>query len=95
MTEGIALPKSDNLYWWPMWVIKDYSEKNNKYIKTRKSKLNTKVLEVRQKCRVSNYIHILYDSIFVRIEPLNKYSKGVKKKFGYQSTNCIFKVELM
>ena len=37
-----------------------------------------------QKGRVSNCIHILYDSIFVKIEPLNKYSKDVKSKYGFQ-----------
>ena len=49
-------------------------------IKTRtKAKLNTEVFEVNQKVRVSNCIRILNDSIFVRFQPLNKYSKGVKK----------------
>ena len=48
-------------------------------IKTRtKTKLNTKVLEVSQKVRVLNCIRILDDSIFVRIQPLNKYPKGEK-----------------
>ena len=33
---------------------------------------------MRQKVRESNCIRILDDSIFVRIQPLNRYSKGVK-----------------
>ena len=45
-----------------------------------KSKLKTKVFEVNQKVRVSNCIRILYDSIFVKFQPLNKYSKGIKKE---------------
>ena len=37
---------------------------------------------MRQKVRVSNCIRILVDSIFVKFQPLNKYSKGVKMKCG-------------
>ena len=48
-----------------------------------------------QEVRESNCIRILDDSIFVKIQPLNKYSKGIKRKCGYQRTNCIFKVELL
>ena len=48
-----------------------------------------------QKIRESICIRIIDDSIFVRIQPLNKYSKGVKRKCGYQRTDCIFKVELL
>ena len=33
-----------------------------------------------QKTRVSNCIRILDDTIFVEFQPLNKYSKGVKKE---------------
>ena len=41
--------------------------------KTRiKTKLNTEVFEVGQKVRVSNCIRVLYDSIFVKFQPLNK-----------------------
>ena len=65
-------------------------------IKTRKkTRINTEVFKVGQKVRESICIHILDDSIFVRIQPLNKYSKGVKRKCGYQRTDCIFKVELL
>ena len=45
-----------------------------------------------QKVRESNCIQNLDDSIFVKIQPLNKYSKGVKRKCYYQRTDCIFKV---
>ena len=65
-------------------------------IKTRKkAKINTKVFKVGQKVRESICIRILDDSIFVIIQPLNRYSKGVKRKCGYQRTDCIFKVELL
>ena len=37
-----------------------------------------------QKVRESICIRILDNSIFVRIQPLNRYSKGVKRKCGYQ-----------
>ena len=60
-----------------------------------KIKINIEVFKVRQKVRESICIHILDDSIFVRIQPLNKYSKGVKREWGYQRTDCIFKVELL
>ena len=49
---------------------------------TIKTKLNTEVFEVSQKVRVSNCIRIFDDSIFVKFQPLNKYSKDVKKKCG-------------
>ena len=61
----------------------------------KKAKINTKVIKVEQKIRESICIRIIDDSIFVRIQPLNKYSKGVKRKCGYQRTDCIFKVELL
>ena len=48
-----------------------------------------------QKVRESICIRILDDSIFVRIQSLNRYSKGVKRKCGYQRIDCIFKVELL
>ena len=35
-----------------------------------------------QDVRESICIRVLDDSIFVRIQPLNKYSKGVKRKCG-------------
>ena len=52
------------------------------------------MFKVGQKVRESICISILDASIFVWIQPLNKYSKGVKRKCGYQRTDCIFKVEL-
>ena len=45
-----------------------------------------------QKVGVSNFIHNLDDSIFVKSKPLNKFSKGVKRKCGLTRTDCIFKV---
>ena len=57
-----------------------------------KTEINTEVFKMRQKVRESICIRILDDSIFVKIQPLNKYSKGVKRKYGYQRTDCIFKV---
>ena len=41
------------------------------------------VFKVVQKVRESIFIRIIDDSIFVRIQPLNKYSKGVKSKCDY------------
>ena len=65
-------------------------------IKTRtKTKLITEVFELSQEVRVSNSIRILNDNIFVKFQPLNKYSKGIKRNVGYQRTDCIFKVELL
>ena len=61
----------------------------------KKAKINTKVIKVGQKIRESICIRIIDDSLFVRIQPLNKYSKGVKRKCGYQRTDCIFKVKLL
>ena len=60
-----------------------------------KTKINIEVFKVGQKVRESICIRILDDSIFARIQPQNKYSKGVKRKCGYQRTDCIFKVELL
>ena len=79
------------------WMMKNCSKKQKKtQLKSRtKAKLNTEVFKVNQKVRVSNCIRILNDSIFVKSQPLNKYSKGVKRKCGYQRTDCIFKVELL
>ena len=59
------------------------------------NKIKTEVFKVGQKVRVSIFIRILDDSTFVKIQPLNKYSKGVKRKCGYQRTDCIFKAELL
>ena len=42
------------------------------------TKINTEVFKVKQEVRESICIRILDDSIFVKIQPLNKYSKGVK-----------------
>ena len=42
----------------------------------KKSKIKTEVFKVVQKVRESIFIRILDDSIFVRIQPLNRYSKG-------------------
>ena len=44
-----------------------------------KTKLNTEVFDVGQKARISNYIRIINESIFVKFQSLNKYSKSVKK----------------
>ena len=83
MIEGIAYPNQticiDDQYEW--WKI---TKKNTIKTREKKAKLNTKALDVGQKGRVSNCIHILYHSIFVKIEPLNKYSKDVKSKYGFQ-----------
>ena len=43
-----------------------------------KTKLNTEVFKVGLKVRESICIHILDDSTFMKIQPLNKYSKDVK-----------------
>ena len=59
-----------------------------------KTKINKEVFKVEQKVRESICIRILDNSIFVKTQPLNKYSKDVKRKCGYQRTDCIFKVEL-
>ena len=61
----------------------------------KKTKINTEEFEVGQKVRESICIRILDDSIYVRIQPLNRYSKNIKRKCGYQKTDCIFKVELL
>ena len=42
-----------------------------------KTKINTEVFKVGQKIRESICIRILDNSIFVRIQSLNKYSKDV------------------
>ena len=60
-----------------------------------KTKINTEVFKMGQEVRKSICIRILDDSIFVKIQSLNKYSKGVKRKCGYQRTDCIFKAELL
>ena len=62
---------------------------------TIKAKLNTEVFEMGQKVRVSNCIRILDNSIFVKFQHLNKYSKGEKRNVGYQRTDCILNVELL
>ena len=75
---------------------KNWSKKQMKIqLNLEKTKINTEVIKVGQKVRESICIRILDDSIFVRIQPLNRYSKGVKRKCGYQRTDCIFKVELL
>ena len=75
---------------------KNWSKKQRKIqLNLEKTKINTEVIKVGQKVRESICISIIDDSIFVRIRPLNKYSKGVKRKCGYQRTDCIFKVELL
>ena len=81
------------------WNIKNCS-KNQWKIQLKledkkKAKINTEVSKVEQKVRESICIRILNDSIFMKIQPLNKYSKGVKMKCGYQRNDCIFKVELL
>ena len=48
-----------------------------------------------QKARVSYCIQILNDSIFVKFQPLNKYSKVVKRKCELSKTDCILNVELL
>ena len=82
MTEEIALPKWSYLNWWPIWMMKNCSKKQQQNtIKIRaKAKLNTEIFEVGQKVRVSNCIRILNDSIFVKFQPLNECSKGAKKE---------------
>ena len=58
---------------------KNYSKKHRKIqLKLEKAKINTEVFKVVQNVRESICIRILDDSIFVIIQPLNKYSKGVK-----------------
>ena len=64
-------------------------EKENTIKTTTKTKLITEVFMVGQKVRISNCICILKDSIFVKCKPLNKYSKGVKRKCGLSKTDCI------
>ena len=96
MTEGITLLKWDHLNWWPDEWLKLLKKTKENTIKSRKkTKIKTEVFKVGQKVRESIYIRILDDRIFVRIQPLNKYSKGVKRKCGYQRTDFIFKVKLM
>ena len=75
---------------------KNCSKKQRKIqLNLDKTKINTEVFKVGQKARESICIRILDDSIFVGIQPLNRYLKGVKRKCGYQRTDCIFKVELL
>ena len=69
--------------------------KENTIKSRKKTKIKTEIFKVGQKVRESVCIRILDDSIFVRIQPLNRYSKNVKRKCGYQRTDCIFKVELL
>ena len=57
-------------------LLKNAKENTVKSIK--KTKINTEVFNVGQKVRESICIRILDNSIFVRIQPLNKYSKGIK-----------------
>ena len=61
---------------------KNCSKKQRKIqLNLEKAKINTEVFKVKQKVRKSVCILILYDSIFVKIQPLIKYLKG--KKCGY------------
>ena len=69
--------------------------KENTIKSIKKTKISIEVFKVGQKVRQSICIRILDDSIFVRIQLLNTYSKGVKKKCDYQRTDYIFKVELL
>ena len=60
---------------------KNYSKKQRKIqLNLEKNKINTEVFNVVQKVRESICISILDDSIFAKIQPLNKYSKGIKKE---------------
>ena len=52
---------------------KNCSKKQRK-IQLNQKKINTEVFKVTQKVRESICISILDDSIFVKIQPLNKYS---------------------
>ena len=70
------------------------AKENTIKIKT-KTKLNTEEFEVGQRVKVSNCIRIFNDSIFVKFQLLNKYSKGVKSKCGLSRTDCRLKVELL
>ena len=76
-------------------MIKIAQKSENTIKSIKKSKIKTEVFKVVQKVRESIFIRILDDSIFVRIQPLNRYSKGIKRKCGHQRINCIFKVELL
>ena len=67
--------------------------KENTIKSRKKTEINTEIFKIKQKVRESIFIRILDDSIFVRIQPLNRYPKGIKRKCDYQRTNCIFKVE--
>ena len=69
--------------------------KENTIKSRKKTKISTEVFKVGQKVWESICIRILDDSIFVGIQPLNRYSKNVKMKCGYQRTDYIFKVELL
>ena len=59
---------------------KKNTQKNQKKVQLneKKTEINTEVFKVKQKVRKSICIRILDNSIFVKIQPLNKYSKGVK-----------------
>ena len=60
---------------------KNCSKKQRKIqLNLEKTKINTEVIKVGQKVRESICICILDDSIFAKIQPLNKYSKLCKKK---------------
>ena len=52
--------------------------KENTIKSRKKTEINTEVFKVKQKVRESICNRILDNSIFVKIQPLNKYSKGVK-----------------
>ena len=58
---------------------KNCSKKQRKIqLNLEKTKINIEVFKVGQKVRESIFIRILDDIIFVKTQPLNKYSKGVK-----------------
>ena len=71
------------------WMIKIAQKKKIQLKRDKKAKINTEIFKEGQKVRESNCIRILDDYIFVKIQPLNKCSKGVVRKCGYQRTVCI------
>ena len=59
---------------------KNCSKKQRKIqLNLKKIKINTEVFKVGQKVRELICIRIIDDSIFVKIQPLNKYSKCKKE----------------
>ena len=83
MKEGIASKMRTFKLIANMKDKKLFKKSKENTIKTRtKTKLITEVFELSQEVRVSNSISILNDNIFVKFQPLNKYSKGIKRKCG-------------